>query len=187
MGTLSYSLVLKRAVLVDVIVLAGLYTVRLLAGAAATRVDISPWFAAFSVFLFLSLAMVKRFSELQNTRVRGQALANGRGYQLGDIEQLRSFGTSNASAAVLVFLIYVGISRDVNGLYHHPNRLWLDRAADDLLDQPGMAAGFARRTRRRSCDFCRHRPHQPADGRGGGGRLRLFPRCNAVKVNSIHG
>ena len=124
-GTLSYSLVLKRAVLVDVIVLAGLYTVRLLAGAAAARVQISPWFAAFSVFLFLSLAMVKRFSELQNIRVRGQALANGRGYQLGDIEQLRSFGTSNASAAVLVFLIYVGISRDVNGLYHHPNRLWL--------------------------------------------------------------
>lgn len=124
-GTLSYSLILKRAVLVDVIVLAGLYTVRLLAGAAAARVEISPWFAAFSVFLFLSLAMVKRFSELQNARVRGQALANGRGYQLGDIEQLRSFGTSNASAAVLVFLIYVGISRDVNGLYHHPNRLWL--------------------------------------------------------------
>jgi 4-hydroxybenzoate polyprenyltransferase len=124
-GTLSYSLVLKRAVLVDVIVLAGLYTVRLLAGAAATRVQISPWFAAFSVFLFLSLAMVKRFSELQNTRARGQAIANGRGYQLGDIEQLRSFGTSNASAAVLVFLIYVGISHDVNGLYHHPDRLWL--------------------------------------------------------------
>ncbi len=125
LGTLSYSLVLKRVVLVDVIVLAGLYTVRLLAGAAATRVEISPWFAAFSVFLFLSLAMVKRFSELQNTRARGQAIANGRGYQLGDIEQLRSFGTSNASAAVLVFLIYVGISHDVNGLYHHPDRLWL--------------------------------------------------------------
>jgi 4-hydroxybenzoate polyprenyltransferase len=123
--TLSYSLVLKRAVLVDVIVLAGLYTVRMLAGAAATKVDISPWFAAFSVFLFLSLAMVKRFSELQNARVRGQTLANGRGYQLGDIEQLRSFGSSNASAAVLVFLIYIGVSRDVTGLYRHPNWLWL--------------------------------------------------------------
>ncbi len=124
-GTLSYSLVLKRVVLVDVIMLAGLYTVRLLAGGAAIPVDISPWLGAFSIFLFLSLAMVKRFSELQNTRARGAAVANGRGYQLGDIEQLRSFGTSNASAAVLVFLIYVGISRDVLSLYKHPTRLWL--------------------------------------------------------------
>jgi len=124
-GTLSYSLVLKRAVLVDVIVLAGLYTVRLLAGSAATRVEISPWLGAFSVFLFLSLAMVKRFSELQNTRTRGQAIANGRGYLLGDIEQLRSFGTASAYAAVVVFSFYIGDARKDGGLYHHPTRLWL--------------------------------------------------------------
>ncbi len=123
-ATLSYSLVLKRVVLVDVILLAGLYTVRLLAGAAASRVDISPWLAAFALFLFLSLAMVKRFSELQNTRARGQALANGRGYLLGDIEQLRSFGTASAYAAVVVFSFYIG-SHDVTSLYKHPNRLWL--------------------------------------------------------------
>jgi 4-hydroxybenzoate polyprenyltransferase len=124
-GTLSYSLVLKRVVLVDVLVLSGLYTVRMLAGAAATRVDISPWLAAFSLFLFLSLAMVKRFSELQNTRARGQAIANGRGYLLGDIEQLRSFGTSSAYASVVVFSFYIGEARDVGSLYHHPTRLWL--------------------------------------------------------------
>ena len=123
-ATLSYSLVLKRVVLVDVILLAGLYTVRMLAGAAATGVDISPWLAAFSVFLFLSLAMVKRFSELQNTRAQGQTLANGRGYLLGDIEQLRSFGTSSAYAAVVVFLFYIG-AHDVTSLYHHSRRLWL--------------------------------------------------------------
>jgi len=123
--TLAYSLVLKRVVLIDVIVLSGLYTVRMLAGAAATQVDISPWLAAFSVFLFLSLAMVKRFSELQNTRTRGQALANGRGYLLGDIEQLRSFGTSSAYAAVVVFSFYIGEARDVTSLYRHPTRLWL--------------------------------------------------------------
>jgi 4-hydroxybenzoate polyprenyltransferase len=111
-------------VLVDVILLSGLYTVRMLAGAAATRVDISPWLAAFSVFLFLSLAMVKRFSELQNARARGQALANGRGYLLGDIEQLRSFGTSSAYAAVVVFSFYIG-AHDVTSLYIHSNRLWL--------------------------------------------------------------
>jgi 4-hydroxybenzoate polyprenyltransferase len=123
-ATLSYSLVLKRIVLVDVILLSGLYTVRMLAGAAATKVDISPWLGAFSVFLFLSLAMVKRFSELQNARARGQALANGRGYLLGDIEQLRSFGTSSAYAAVVVFSFYIG-AHDVSSLYIHANRLWL--------------------------------------------------------------
>jgi 4-hydroxybenzoate polyprenyltransferase/phosphoserine phosphatase len=123
-ATLAYSLVLKRVVLVDVLVLAGLYTVRLLAGAAATQVDISPWLAAFSVFLFLSLAMVKRFSELQNARARGQSIANGRGYLLGDIEQLRSFGASSAYTAVAVFLFYIG-AHEVSRLYHHPNRLWL--------------------------------------------------------------
>lgn len=124
-GTLAYSLVLKRAVLVDVLVLSGLYTVRLLAGAAATSVEISPWLAAFSIFLFLSLAMVKRFSELQNTRARGQAVANGRGYLLGDIEQLRSFGTASAYAAVVVFSFYIGESRKAGSLYLHPTRLWL--------------------------------------------------------------
>ncbi len=122
--TLAYSLVLKRVVLVDVILLSGLYTVRMLAGASATRVNVSPWLAAFSVFLFLSLAMVKRFSELENTRERGQALANGRGYVLGDIEQLRVFGTSSAYAAVVVFSFYIG-AHDVSSLYRHGNRLWL--------------------------------------------------------------
>jgi 4-hydroxybenzoate polyprenyltransferase len=122
--TLAYSLYLKRVVLLDVILLSGLYTLRLLAGAAATRVPISPWLAAFSLFLFLSLAMVKRFSELQNTRARSQTLANGRGYLLGDIEQLRSFGTASAYASVVVFSFYIG-AHEVVRLYHHPARLWL--------------------------------------------------------------
>lgn len=123
-ATLSYSLYLKRVVLVDVILLAGLYTVRLLAGGAATRVRITPWLAAFSLFLFLSLAIVKRFSELQNTRERGQMPANGRGYRVGDIEQVRSFGTACAYAAVVVFSFYIG-DQGASHLYRHPTRLWL--------------------------------------------------------------
>lgn len=122
--TLSYSLYLKRIVLADVILLSGLYTLRMLAGSAATGIPISQWLAAFSLFLFLSLAMVKRVSELQNTRARGQTLANGRGYLLGDIEQLRSFGTASAYASVVVFSFYIG-ARDVTALYPHPARLWL--------------------------------------------------------------
>ena len=89
--TLAYSLALKRVVLVDVIILSGLYTIRMLAGAAATATKVSPWLAAFAIFLFLSLAMVKRFSELQNLHARGMTPANGRGYLVSDIEQLRSF------------------------------------------------------------------------------------------------
>lgn len=122
--TLFYSLYFKRVVLVDVILLSGLYTLRLLAGSAATGVPISPWLGAFALFLFLSLAMVKRFSELQNTRARGQTLANGRGYLLVDIEQMRSFGTASAYAAVVVFSFYIG-AHEITALYRHANRLWL--------------------------------------------------------------
>ena len=122
--TLSYSLYLKRVVLIDVILLSGLYTLRLLAGVGATGVDFSPWLAAFSIFLFLSLAMVKRFSELQNIRARGKALSNGRGYLLSDIEQIRSFGTASAYASVVVFAFYI-YGSGAAGLYHHPSRMWL--------------------------------------------------------------
>lgn len=122
--TLSYSLALKRIVLVDVILLSGLYTVRMLAGGAATNTDISTWLAGFSVFLFFSLAMVKRFSELQNLRERGSMPSNGRGYLVSDLEQLRSFGTASAYAAVVVFSLYISGS-NVTALYAHPIRMWL--------------------------------------------------------------
>ncbi len=122
--TLAYSLALKRIVLVDVVILSSLYTIRMLAGAAATRTPVSPWLAAFSVFLFLSLAMVKRFSELQNLHARGLNPTNARGYLLSDIEQLRSFGTSSAYASIVIFALYIS-GHDVVALYHHPNRMWL--------------------------------------------------------------
>lgn len=123
-GTLSYSFRLKQVVLLDVLVLSGLYTVRLLAGGAATSTEISQWLAGFSTFLFLSLAMVKRFSELENLRERGATSALGRGYLVGDMAQIRSFGTSSATAAVVVFMLYIG-RPDVTALYKHPDRLWL--------------------------------------------------------------
>jgi 4-hydroxybenzoate polyprenyltransferase len=122
--TVAYSLVLKRIVLVDVVVLSSLYTIRMLAGAGATQTPISPWLAAFSIFLFLSLAMVKRFSELQNLRSRGVHPSNGRGYLLNDIEQLRSFGTSSAYASIVVLALYIS-GHEVAELYHHAERLWL--------------------------------------------------------------
>jgi 4-hydroxybenzoate polyprenyltransferase len=122
--TVAYSFALKRIVLLDVVVLSSLYTIRMLAGAAATSTPISPWLSAFAIFLFLSLAMVKRFSELQNLNTRGLTPANGRGYLLVDIEQLRSFGTASAYASIVVFAMYIS-GKDVTALYHHPARMWL--------------------------------------------------------------
>jgi 4-hydroxybenzoate polyprenyltransferase/phosphoserine phosphatase len=122
--TISYSWYLKRIPLVDVLVLSGLYILRLLAGAAATETNISHWLAGFSMFLFLSLAIVKRFAELENLRAGSSTPKNGRGYVLGDLEQLRSFGTSSAYAAVVVFAIYIS-GPDVTKLYREPRLLWL--------------------------------------------------------------
>ena len=123
-STTAYSFYFKQVALVDVLMLSGLYTLRLLAGGAATRTEISPWLAGFSIFLFLSLAMVKRFSELENLRERGATETHGRGYLAGDLEQIRSFGTSSATAAVLVFMMYIA-RPDVTVLYKHAERLWL--------------------------------------------------------------
>ena len=121
--TLAYSLRLKRMMLIDVFVLSGLYTVRIIAGAAATGVDVSTWLASFSIFFFLSLAFVKRFAELESLRQRDAVPSNGRGYNLTDIEQLRSFGTAAAYASVVVLTLYISNLR--GELYHHPIRLWL--------------------------------------------------------------
>jgi 4-hydroxybenzoate polyprenyltransferase len=120
----AYSVVLKRVAIVDVLVLSGLYTIRMLAGGAATGTAISPWLAGFSSFLFLSLAMVKRFSEIENLRERGAAVTPGRGYLVADLEQIRAFGTASAYAGVLVFSLYI-TRPDVTALYKHGERLWL--------------------------------------------------------------
>jgi 4-hydroxybenzoate polyprenyltransferase len=122
--TLSYSFYLKRKLLLDVFILSGLYTIRILAGSAATGVPMSPWLAGFSVFLFLSLAFVKRFSELEGIRESGKAVTNGRGYFVSDLEQLRALGTGSAYATVVVLTLYI-TNPETTLLYHHTARLWL--------------------------------------------------------------
>ena len=127
-STTVYSLRLKRMVLVDVMVLACLYTIRILAGSAAAGVMVSPWLAAFSIFFFLSLAFVKRFSELESMSLRSEpsgALAvKGRSYRVSDLEQLRSFGTASGYASVVIFALYIG-NEVAQNLYPHHSRLWL--------------------------------------------------------------
>ncbi len=122
--TFAYSCCLKQIMLIDILVLAGLYTLRVLAGAFAAGVPVSPWLLAFSMFMFLSLACVKRFSELYRLRSdRGTASA-GRGYVVGDLEAIGQFGSASGFLSVLVLALYTN-GMEVQRLYHQPAILWL--------------------------------------------------------------
>ncbi|MBI4544074.1 MAG: UbiA family prenyltransferase [Gemmatimonadetes bacterium] len=122
--TSAYSLWLRQVLILDVLVLAGLYTIRLLAGGMAAAVPVSPWTLAFAVFLFFSLAFVKRYSELRALRATEQARANGRDYGIDDLPLLASIGPASGYLAVLVLALYIN-SNEVGALYRHPQVLWL--------------------------------------------------------------
>jgi 4-hydroxybenzoate polyprenyltransferase/phosphoserine phosphatase len=122
-ATTAYSLSVKRMLLLDVLMLAFLYTMRLLAGAAATGVDVSFWLLAFSTFFFLSLALVKRFVELRSSDlVRGERIA-GRGYRAEDQDVIAQAGMASAFSSALVLALYID-SDAVRELYPHPWMVW---------------------------------------------------------------
>ena len=121
--TLAYSILLKRQVIVDVLMLASLYTIRVIAGGAATAIVPSFWLLAFSMFMFLSLAMVKRYSELQLTLQQHQQGAAGRGYVVQDLPVLMSIGTGSGLVAVMVFALYIN-NPETRGNYSEPLWLW---------------------------------------------------------------
>lgn len=122
--TLVYSLRLKRVLMLDTIVLAGLYTLRIIAGAAAVSIMPSFWLLAFSMFLFLSLALVKRYSELWSLREQGELSASGRGYHVDDLGLLQNLGGAAGYLAVLVLALYVN-SEASRALYAYPMVIWL--------------------------------------------------------------
>jgi len=122
--TLAYSIWLKRAALVDGLVLAGLYTMRLIAGSAAIAVLPSFWLLAFSVFIFLSLAFIKRYSELLTLDVIEDAKVVGRGYKAVDMETLAQLGTASGYLAVLVLALYINGDK-VDEMYARPEALWM--------------------------------------------------------------
>jgi 4-hydroxybenzoate polyprenyltransferase len=124
LATLAYSFSLKRMMLVDVFALAGLYTARIIAGGAAGGIPLSDWLIMFSVLIFLSLAMVKRYTELDATLRDGKVSASGRGYITHDLGILRSFGTASGYLAVLVLALYMN-SSEVKTLYRHHQALWV--------------------------------------------------------------
>ena len=122
--TLGYSFTLKRVVLLDVLVLAVLYTLRIVAGAAAISSWPSVWLLAFSMFLFISLAFIKRYAELMVMRATAGDQATARGYELSDAELLASKGTASAYAAVLVLAVYIA-GATVNAPYSRHQLIWL--------------------------------------------------------------
>ncbi|HWM65622.1 MAG TPA: UbiA family prenyltransferase [Steroidobacteraceae bacterium] len=122
--TVAYSFSLKGRVIVDAMALAGLYTLRIIAGAAAATVPLSFWLLLFSVFLFLSLAFVKRFAELDSLRRQQRLRAAGRGYHVEDLPVLQSLGTSAGYLSVLVLALYIN-SPAIEGLYRQPKLIWL--------------------------------------------------------------
>jgi 4-hydroxybenzoate polyprenyltransferase len=122
--TLAYSFKLKQVPSLDVIILACLYTLRVVAGAWAIDVNISFWLLAFSMFLFLCLAIIKRISELINLEERNKTQAEGRGYATSDRFILQNLGTASGYNAVMVLAFYIN-SPEVRPLYQHPAYLWL--------------------------------------------------------------
>lgn len=122
--TVSYSLRLKQVAAVDVLVLAGLYTLRVAAGAFAIDVPLSFWLLAFSLFFFFSLALIKRYSELKAGGEDGGHGTRGRGYFHKDLEVVQGLGTSAGYIAVLVLALYIQDARTAE-LYSSPRFIWL--------------------------------------------------------------
>ena len=122
--TSLYSMVLKRYAVIDVLLLAGLYTLRVLAGIAAAAVRFSTWLLAFSMFLFLSLAFLKRYGEVSAMEGDAREQVRRRGYVRGDREWLGSMGGASGYLSVLVLALYIN-SEQVMALYRHPLVLWM--------------------------------------------------------------
>ena len=123
--TLVYSLWFKRIVILDVVALAILYTIRVIAGAAAMSLNPTFWILTFCMFIFLSLAFLKRYTELFHARLKGNSdKTSGRGYYPSDLEVLASLGCSSGYLSVLVLALYINESSTGN-LYHSPEWMWL--------------------------------------------------------------
>jgi 4-hydroxybenzoate polyprenyltransferase len=122
--TSSYSWVLKEYILVDVLMLSLLYTLRIQAGAVAAGIVASSWLLAFSVFVFLSLALIKRCSELVSLRQDGRAAPRGRDYRVDDLVVLWPLGVGAALCAVVVLGLFIS-APETQARYRTPDLLWL--------------------------------------------------------------
>jgi 4-hydroxybenzoate polyprenyltransferase len=122
--TLFYTLLLKRKILVDALALAALYTLRIVAGGAAADMWPGFWLLALSLFLFLSLAFIKRYSELEVVLRQGRQGTRGRDYLTSDLPLIEMFGIASGFAAVLVMALYLN-GESIERLYPHQTIVWL--------------------------------------------------------------
>jgi 4-hydroxybenzoate polyprenyltransferase len=150
--TAAYSFRLKRQVILDVVILAALYTIRVIGGATATEILPSFWLLAFSMFVFFSLAMVKRYTELLNKPPTSGALP-GRGYVSEDQPVLLSLGVSSALISVLVLALYIASPQVIvnyreplwlwilpSAMLYWSARLWMKTARGEVHDDPVVFA-----------------------------------------------
>jgi 4-hydroxybenzoate polyprenyltransferase len=122
--TLAYSLALKRIMMLDVVVLAMLYTVRVIAGTVAIDGNLTFWMLAFCLFIFMSLALAKRYAELIDSKSRGLSeKVRGRGYFKADLQMISALGAASGYIAVLVLALYVQDQNTIT-LYRHPQMIW---------------------------------------------------------------
>jgi 4-hydroxybenzoate polyprenyltransferase len=147
--TSAYSWVLKKRPLIDVIVLSLLYTLRIFAGSVAVDIEISKWLLAFSLLMFLSLALVKRCAELVSVRQSGALATPGRDYRVADLEVLWPLGIGSAFAAVVVFGLFINAPETAArygaasllwfaaiGFIYLLSRLWLATVRGEMDDDP---------------------------------------------------
>ena len=120
----SYSFKIKQVVLLDVSLLAVLYTLRIIAGTFAVSTELSYWLIVFSIFIFTSLAMVKRVSELYNLKLIGKEEVGGRGYTVYDHEIMSAMGAASGFVSVLVLALYIHDPLTAER-YSHPQWLWI--------------------------------------------------------------
>jgi 4-hydroxybenzoate polyprenyltransferase len=175
--TLLYTFLLKRKILVDALTLAALYTLRILAGGAAVGIWPGFWLLAFSLFLFLSLAFVKRYSEVAVQLSQGRHGTQGRDYLITDLPLVEMLGIVSGFAAVVVMALYIN-GTSISAALPEPGRHLAHRADPAVLDQPDVGQGAPRRDARRPVVFAL------SDGisllldrglrRGDGGRLRAM-------------
>jgi 4-hydroxybenzoate polyprenyltransferase len=121
--TTAYSFSLKRKIILDICALAGLYTTRIIAGGVATGIPLSVWLLAFSIFIFLSLAAVKRQAELVDLVSRGKKHIAGRGYSADDLPVISMIAIAAGYISAVLTVLYVS-SSDVIKLYANPQLLW---------------------------------------------------------------
>lgn len=155
--TSAYSFILKKIYVFDILLLASLYTLRLYAGGLSIDVPISTWLVAFSMFIFLSLGIVKRFTELYYLSKSNKEKTSGRGYDINDMEMLRSAGIASGFISVLVFALYVNDIPNTNAdnlysdykllyfitpfLLYWIMRIWIKASRGEMTDDPIVFAG----------------------------------------------